>query len=390
MSQSLRSDVSYAPTSCRHLIRSLAAEAGGPSYSVPRLSDAIRPHISSEVWALEGVADGPGRRAFAPSHNSVLRKCGVSSALGIAMRSAASGRDTVIHTHGIWLWPNIAPGQLKRRRPEGFTLVHSPRGMLGPAALATTAWLKWPLWNLAQRDALAAADLIHATADSELEEIRRAGMRNPVAVVPNGIDLPELERPVRTRPVRTILSLGRLHPKKGLDRLVRAWSTLAPSLPDWQVRIIGPAENNHDAELKALIASLGVSRITVEPPVYGKARWPMLTEAELFVLPTLNENFALTVAEALACETPVIATKGAPWAGLETERCGWWIDHGVAPLTDALRIAIQTSDAERSAMGKRGRAWMSRDFGWPGIGERMIAAYRWAAHRGDRPAWVHV
>ena len=51
--------------------------------------------------------------------------------------------------------------------------------------------------------------------------------------------------------------------------------------------------------------------------------------ADLFILPTLDDNFAMTVAEALAHGTPVISTKGAPWQDLETHGCGWWIDHGV-------------------------------------------------------------
>ena len=137
---------------------------------------------------------------------------------------------------------------------------------------------------------------------------------------------------------RVVLSLGRIHPKKGLDRLVRAWAKVEAAHPDWRLRIVGPAELGHDAELRALAASLNLSRVSIEPAIYGEEKYTAFREADIFVLPTLNENFAMTVAESLAAGTPVISTKGAPWAGLEVERCGWWIDHGIEPLAAALAV----------------------------------------------------
>src|SRR5262245_56612071 len=124
--------------------------------------------------------------------------------------------------------------------------------MLAPAALEISKWKKRPVWYLWQKAALRSADCIHATAASEYEEIRALGLINPVAVIPNGIDLQILpERPKRERGFghRTILSLGRIHPKKALDMLVRAWATLEMDFPDWRVRIIGPAEGGYREEL---------------------------------------------------------------------------------------------------------------------------------------------
>jgi glycosyltransferase involved in cell wall biosynthesis len=106
------------------------------------------------------------------------------------------------------------------------------------------------------------------------------------------------------------------------------------------------------------------------------------------VLPTLNENFAMTVAESLAAATPVISTRGAPWAGLEGERCGWWIEHGIEPLAAALQEAMTLPRPELHAMGRRGRAWMERDFGWDAIARKMSGVYSWLADRADRPESV--
>jgi glycosyltransferase involved in cell wall biosynthesis len=99
----------------------------------------------------------------------------------------------------------------------------------------------------------------------------------------------------------------------------------------------------------------------------------------------LNENFAITVAEALAVGTPVIATKGSPWSGLETEGCGWWVDHGIEPLRAALRKSMSMSRAALKAIGARGQAWMMRDFSWTRVAKDMLDVYRWLIGRSHEP-----
>ncbi|HET9160283.1 MAG TPA: glycosyltransferase, partial [Caulobacteraceae bacterium] len=106
------------------------------------------------------------------------------------------------------------------------------------------------------------------------------------------------------------------------------------------------------------------------------------------VLPTLNENFALTVAEALASGLPVVVTKGAPWSDVEVQGCGWWVDVGAEPLTEGLRAAMSLTDERLRAMGEAGRAWMARDFSWAHIAREMLAVYRWLSGEGERPACV--
>ena len=105
--------------------------------------------------------------------------------------------------------------------------------------------------------------------------------------------------------------------------------------------------------------------------------------------PTFSENFGVVVAEALGHGLPVITTRGAPWADLETHGCGWWIDIGVEPLAAALRQAMALSDDERRAMGERGRAYVQR-YNWDVIAREMIHVYRWMLGHGDPPACVQV
>jgi len=237
---------------------------------------------------------------------------------------------------------------------------------------------------------MASAALYLATAESEYDDIRSFGMPQPVAVIPNGIDLPDITAETSRVEGGSVLSLGRIHPKKGLESLIRAWAAIEDTFPDWELRIVGPDEVGHAAELKQLVRSLELRNVSIEDAVFGAAKTELMAGVDLFVLPSRSENFAMTVAESLALGVPVISTKGAPWAGLETHGCGWWVDHGPEPLAAALRSAMSRPLEERRAMGKQGRAWMARDYSWERVAKMTLDAYQWILEGGEPPTFVRV
>lgn len=292
------------------------------------------------------------------------------------------------HIHGLWMLPNIYPALAAKAKKRPLML--SPHGMLSSEALSFSKLKKRFSLALWQGRALDQVDCFGATCEAERQEIRRFGINKPVALIPNGVDIPNLIRPMRSTRSFKVLSLGRIHPKKGLDRLIKAWAMIEPNFPDWQLDIIGPDELGHSSELKQLINELQLQSVNIKDPIYGDDKIVALQQAELFVLPTINENFAMTVAESLACCTPVISTKGAPWAELEANRCGWWVDHGPQPLSDALSRAMSLNPLARQEMGARGRAWMQRDFGWDGIAEKTLLAYHWMLNGGRRPEYIEI
>ena len=377
-----------------HIIAGLAPSDGGPSYSVPRLCEAlsaggqVHPRLFSVATDECGTHTRPAgyddlRFAWDFRGVPLLGRLRKSGGLARALRSTLHETD-VVHSHGLWLAPNLDAAAAARR--GGKPHIVSPRGMLSAVALAISANRKQLAWRMGQGAALRRAACLHATSEAELEDIRALGLRNPVALIPNGIDIPELgdggER------AQMVLALGRIHPKKGLASLVRAWSRVQASHPDWRLRIVGPAEDGHDRELASLARQLRLDTLSIESPLFGDAKLRAYREASVFVLPTLSENFGLVVGEALAAGTPAISTKGAPWRGLEEEGCGWWIDHGDEALADSLLRAIALPSPVLSQMGERGRRWMSRDFGWDRIARQMGDLYRWVAGRTGPPSSV--
>jgi glycosyltransferase involved in cell wall biosynthesis len=322
----------------------------------------------------------------------VVRKLRASRSLRSLLSSIVPDA-ALVHVHGIWLMPNVQAGEIAHRC--GRPLVVSPRGMLASEALKFSRILKVIFWKLLQEGAYANAALWHATSDAEAEEIRAFGVRAPIAVIPNGIDVPasmnaHCRSATTDQRERTVLFLGRVHPKKNLTSLVEAWALVSAEFPDWRLRIVGPDENGHAGELRNLADRLGARRVSVEPAVFDSLKSEALSDATIFVLPTLNENFGIAVAEALGASVPAIVTKGAPWSGLQAERCGWWIDHGVGPLAEALRTSMRMAPVDLREMGERGCAWMRRDFGWDRIAHDMLAVYGWITQGGAPPATVRL
>lgn len=373
-----------------HVIAGLDEAHGGPTYCVPRLCTALANAGAQTTLFSVATSEANSRNApaalryaereFAWDYSGVpvLRALRKSFGLKTALRHAAPVAD-VIHNHGVWLLPNIVAGWEARRAHKPFIV--SPHGMLSPAALGFSRWKKRAFWSLAQGQVLRDAACLHATSDQEYQELRDLGLENPIAIIPNGIDLPDFQagQCALGETEKTILSLGRIHPKKGLDRLLRAWTLVEAVNPTWRLRIAGPSEDQHAGELQALAATLGLRRVAIEGPIYGDAKIKAYRDASLFVLPTRNENFGLTVAEALAAGTPVISTKGAPWRGLVTEGCGWWIDDDVDAVASALRGAMATPTEILDRMGEKGRAWMARDYSWDRVARAMNEVYGWLA-----------
>lgn len=372
----------------------LSHMAGGPFFSVSGLAAAVgrsTPWEPSVIGAYGDVANWPHDRAqwagcglVAMPHGG-LETCRrlADAAIEVIDTAAARGLPAVLHVSGLWDAASLAATLVagRRRVPR----IVSPRGMLEPWSLRAKAVKKKVALLLWQRRLVSGAALIHATSHQECASIRAAGFRNPVCVVPNGIALPAdvagVAAPRSADAPRRCVFLSRIHPKKGLPLLVKAWARVRPA--GWTLDIAGNTEDAaHEADVRRLAASLGIDSIRFLGEQRGQRKWDLLQQADLFVLPSYSENFGIVVAEALACGVPVIATTGTPWSVLAEQGLGWWVAADEEAIAAALAAAVSEPAEALAARGRRGRQHALGHYGWDQLGRRMAAGYDWVVGAG--------
>ncbi len=377
-------------SSAIHVVPSVDEKASGPSYTVVRLCEALIEVGENVTLAVlhSNAGSACERQAFVrsfPVRYWPRRLCISPEMHRWLQGQVNSGGSNLVHSHSLWEMPNVYPGWVTRH--TGVPLIVSPRGTLSSWALNRSKWVKRVFWPLVQGPAICHAACFHATAESEYDDIRRLGFRQPVAIIPNGIDLatPRERGPGKRK---KLLFLGRIHPTKGVDILLRAWLAVARRFPEWDLRIVGPDNDGYLNRMQRLAIDLAIPRVDFAGSVYGEAKARAYQEADLFVLPTHSENFGMVVAEALASGIPAIVSRGAPWQQLEVKGAGWWIDIGVDPLVACLDKALACSPANLAQRGVRGREWMEAEFSWMRVGAMMLGTYRWLREGGATPQWV--
>ena len=268
----------------------------------------------------------------------------------------------VIHINGCWM-PQIALitkwSKAYAQAHPGVRLFLTPHGMLEPWIMRRNFWRrKVPATWLYQRRAVAKCDALVATAESEREHLLHLGWNRHVYVVENGINVSAIEPKTEWRAPRYLLFMSRLHPKKGLELLLRA---MVP-YPQYHLTIAGMGEENYVEQLRQLTASLQLSgRVTFAGAVFGQKKWQLIRQADAVVLPSYSENYGLIVAESLAAATPVITTTGTPWEAVAQQGAGWWVDPTVEALTEALGQLGKCTDEDMQRRGQCARQLAERE-----------------------------
>jgi len=388
------------------LVSSVSREAGGLFQSVRGLARAV---MSEDVNASAfGISDPNSaldvlnwQPASVRTFETQFRAWGYSNQLVPAL--VAADLD-ILSTHGLWKYCSVASRRWHGRTARPY-IVH-PHGMLEPWALQNAGLKKRIAALLYENQHLRGAACFRALCEPEAQSIRAYGMRNPICVIPNGVDLPtrfqdsgfgvqdsELMRFAGGRKV--LLYLGRLHPKKNLANLIRAWKQALnsgrSSREGWAVAIAGWDQAGYERELKKLTSDYGLSAsIRFLGPLFGQNKDAAFHACDAFVLPSLSEGLPMTVLEAWAHAKPVLIT---PECNLpEGFVAGAALQIGTEPeeIVTGLKQLSEMSDDDRRAMGDRGRTLVATNFSWPRIGEQMRSVYDWMLGGGPTPQTVRL
>jgi glycosyltransferase involved in cell wall biosynthesis len=177
---------------------------------------------------------------------------------------------------------------------------------------------------------------------------------------------------------RCVLFLGRIHPKKGLDRVLKILPKIIRRHPSVLLVIAGDGEPSHMRNIQELVYATGLLSHVLFTGLVGDAiKWSALACAEVFVLPSRQENFAISVAEAMHSAVPVVITKSVDsWPFVEKSRAGFVIeeDNLELNLTKCLDDLLSDPDMAR-CMGSRGQNWATEHFTWPRVAREMTSLY---------------
>lgn len=308
--------------------------------------------------------------------------------------STCKDKPDVLHIHGVWMPANLRVSNFGRKNHIPYVI--NPRGDLETGRLNYNKFKKIKkllVWHLYGKKIANGAACIFVTSEQERDGVRYLGCKAPIAIIPNGIELDAFPKEVvhKHGEKKVVLFLSRVNPIKGIEYLIDAWSRLPEELRnEWELHIAGnsdPKDYIHTLESK--VASMGISEsIKFVGPINGEAKMRKYQDSNLFILPTLNENFGNVVAEAMMCECPVITTKNAPWKCLVDYKCGWWIDLSVDNLVSTLTEAMSLSDEERHELGNKGRQCITELFAAPSVAQKTMAVYRWVTGEGPKPDFV--
>ncbi|MDR1683433.1 MAG: glycosyltransferase [Candidatus Symbiothrix sp.] len=293
----------------------------------------------------------------------------------------------IYHAQGVWTYPTFITAKLARYCNKPYII--TPRGMLYPQALAISKLKKQIFLKLFLMNDLNKAACVHATCMEEMQHIRNLGVESPIAVIPNPVSIHDFKGHETFKSFQ-IGYLGRVHPRKNIERLLYVWDKLNLNQTNVELVIIGDGNKQYMDFLKAEQAKLNLKNVVFTGFLTGKAKENTLNSLSYLVVPSDFENFGMIIPEALIKGIPVIASTGTPWEELNTHNCGWWVDNDVDTLAETIQKAIDTPENERVEMGKRGQGLVKNNYSVEVVAKKMIRLYDWMLNGGAKPEYVYL
>ena len=389
------------PLRLLHVISTVGPQFGGPTKAVHAMTRALADrghHVT--VATTDAADDGDGRldvplnapvtqdgvtyRYFARRPNGRWK---FSWALSRWLSREIRTFD-VTHVHGLFQYPTLAGCRLSRR--HGIPYLLRPLGTLDAWSLGQRAWKKRPYLALVESGNIRNAAALHATSAAEAAHLRALGARR-IEVIPLGVEPPAgmIERRQAAAAIARafrVLFLSRLHPKKGIPVLLDAVRLVRDSGIPVSLVIAGAGDPAYETELRTTAAALGVADlITWTGHVEGDRKAELFATADVFALPSSQENFGIAVAEALVWGVPAIVSHEVAIASeIEGAGAGVALPIDARAFADAI-IRYATHPESRLAAGSKAATLARESYSWQSCAERLETLYRAVAGSGTQP-----
>jgi glycosyltransferase involved in cell wall biosynthesis len=278
----------------------------------------------------------------------------------------------IVHNHGMWMFANVAFSFFKVQRT-----IFSPHGTMAPEALRRSKLKKIIFWYFLQRRAVFKSNEIHVTSEKERIEVKaflKKGF-NPI-IIPIGIDVNATNSGLENVTKKNqIIFLGRVHNVKRVKELIQAWGYIEDKVSNWELKIVGPINSAYARECISISKKIGLKKINFTGELLGSEKLLEIKRSKLAILPSITENFSVSVLECLALGVPIIVSKNTPWTNLDKYRCGWIIDPNVESIIDGTLTAICDFEKKEYYFSKNAKNLVNKLFTWNSVHNSMLELY---------------
>lgn len=307
-----------------------------------------------------------------------------SRSLATALK-ANIAQFNIVHIHTIYLYPTFIAAYWARKKNIPYII--NPSGMLDPVQINIRNSFRKKIYiKIIEELNVKNAVALHVASQYEKEQLHSFGFNVPIYQISRGLDIEEYslsettadfkDRYPQLRGKKIILFLGRVHPQKGLDLLIDAFSKLVLKQKNAYLVIVGPDEHRYTDQLKGKLKQLGLAQHAIfTGMLLGKEKLSALHSSDIFVLPSFVENFGLAVVEAMACKLPVIITDRVGLSPVVGEhKAGLVVGCDAEQIADAM-VDLMDNEGKRRFLGENGRRLVSEKFTANSTADEMIRIY---------------
>lgn len=291
----------------------------------------------------------------------------------------------LVHGHMLWDFTTFAASRSACRSQKPFVITPhgSVLGNRGGNSLKKKLYRKFILSSVLKHTAA-----MQALTTQEEHDLRKIGYEGIIEIIPNGVN----DQLIYTRPQETdtmrkslgvenkriALFLGRLWEGKGLIELLDAWGNLQSDgdLKDWVLLCVGPDYRGFKKILKNKIVERSLhDKVRILSPMYGDNKLKILDLCDLFILPSHEEAFSMSILEAASRGKPVLYTKQCNFSDLSEVGGGWEIENNLNALQDSLRSIISSPSPRLNRIGNFGKQLITEKYTNTIIGQALTSFY---------------